>query len=303
MNASPPTADTIVARARELLDRNDPHGAIDLIARFFMSNPPQAPRGLHLVRGLAYLRLNVWQIAIHSFRAELYLDPENTFAREQLDALTRQVFPTGSSRPAERPWQTALGANTIRQLEMASQRYEWRSVPMVKNCFDFAIYPLLLDRVRPRTIVEIGTLYGGSASWLSDLTGAMGLATEIYSIDVFNMPLVQPPRVTFMHGDGRDLAKTLPPEFLAALPRPLLVIEDADHARETSLAVLNFFHPVLRGGEYIVVEDGMSAPGPQQALHEFFAAHGNDYDVDATLCDYFGTNVTWCVNGFLRKRG
>jgi len=63
-----------------------------------------------------------------------------------------------------------------------------------------------------------------------------------------------------------------------------------------------FFDSVLYAGEYVVVEDGMSAPGARAALTQFFAERGKDYEVDSTYCDYFGYNVTWCLNGFLRRR-
>jgi cephalosporin hydroxylase len=195
-----------------------------------------------------------------------------------------------------------LPAAAGQRFEMAAQRYTYRGVPLVKNCFDLAIYPLLLHQVRPATIIEIGTLYGGSALWLSDMTGAMGFDTHIYTIDVMHMAVPRPPRVTFLHGDGQALGRTLTPEFLQRIPRPLLVIEDADHSLATSLAVLKFFHPVLRSGEYIVIEDSMTSTGALDALRAFLAEHGAEYDVDANYCDYFAENLTWCVNGFLRKR-
>ena len=294
------TPQTIVARARELLSRNDPAGAIQILDAYLQANPqPPPPRGLHLARGLAQRNTT---LALHGFEAELCLDPDNLEARERFEQLRAQMYPTGSSQPQQRIWQTALSPDAIQHFERNSQRCTYRGIPMVKNCFDLAIYPMLLWQIKPATIIEIGTFYGGSAAWLSDLTGSFGLDTHIYSIDVKGMPLLQPPRVTFMQGDGRGLASLLSPQFIDQLARPLLVIEDADHREPTTTAVLNFFHPILRSGEYIVVEDGMSATGPVQALQIFFAAHGNEYEVDARWCDYFGTNVTWCVNGFLRKR-
>jgi cephalosporin hydroxylase len=295
----------MVARARELLSNNDPTGANQLIDSYLQAHPhpqPPPPRGLHLARGIAYLQRNVAFLALHGFEAEMYLYPDNLEARERFNDLRAQMYPTGSSQPQQRKWETSLSQETIRNFESNSQRYTYRGVPMIKNCFDMAIYPMLLWQIKPATIIEVGTFYGGSAAWLSDLTGGFGLDTHIYSIDVQGMPLLQPPRVTFMKGDGRALERSLSPQFIAELPRPLLVIEDADHSQLTTTAVLNFFHPILRSGEYIVVEDGLSAPGPVQALQMFFAAHGNEYEVDARCCDFFGTNVTWCVNGFLRKR-
>jgi cephalosporin hydroxylase len=41
--------------------------------------------------------------------------------------------------------------------------------------------------------------------------------------------------------------------------------------------------------------------GPLRAIHEFLARAGDRYEVDRTLCDYYGTNVTWNVDGYLRR--
>jgi len=119
-------------------------------------------------------------------------------------------------------------------------------------------------------------------------------------------------RVTFLEGNGRHLEQVLTRERLAAMPKPWLVVEDADHSYETSLAVLRFFHPHLAKGDYIVVEDGIisdlypeSCPGhssgPHLALKEFLAREGASYEIDPHYCDFFGRNVTWATNGFLKR--
>ncbi|MDB6053065.1 MAG: HlpA protein, partial [Verrucomicrobiales bacterium] len=122
---------------------------------------------------------------------------------------------------------------------------------------------------------------------------------------------VKHPRVSFEQADGRALEKTLNPEFLASLPRPWLVIEDADHAYETSVAVLKFFGPLMQEGEYLVVEDGIISDlskdatymsGPHKALKEYLPLHP-EYEIDGEFCDFFGYNLTWCTNGFLRRKG
>ena len=108
------------------------------------------------------------------------------------------------------------------------------------------------------------------------------------------------------------LSDTLSADFLAGLPRPMMIIEDADHNSVTTLAVLHFFDQWLRAGEYIVVEDGIVdelfdqdrianlGGGPRPAIADFLRARGADYEVDTRLCDFFGPNMTWSVNGYLR---
>jgi cephalosporin hydroxylase len=79
----------------------------------------------------------------------------------------------------------------------------------------------------------------------------------------------------------------------------------------TSLAVLNFLHKWLVAGEYIIVEDGiitdmgdagMYRGRPRAAVEHFLSTHASEYEVDSRYCDWFGQNVTWNVNGFLRRR-
>jgi cephalosporin hydroxylase len=92
----------------------------------------------------------------------------------------------------------------------------------------------------------------------------------------------------------------------------MLVIEDSAHSYETSRAALEFFHHQVVAGDYLVVEDGVVrflhgkayreyGDGPLRAVASFLEAHGEDYEIDRGLCDFFGPNVTWNPNGYLRR--
>ncbi len=73
--------------------------------------------------------------------------------------------------------------------------------------------------------------------------------------------------------------------------------------------MLDFFDPVLASGDYIVVEDGviqtlLESPGPagvSQAITAFLDRRGSDYEIDVSICDRFGYNVTNNPNGWLRR--
>ncbi|HUK06414.1 MAG TPA: hypothetical protein VLX09_00970 [Stellaceae bacterium] len=44
------------------------------------------------------------------------------------------------------------------------------------------------------------------------------------------------------------------------------------------------------------------SPHVQEHVREaLLAERGADYAIDARYCDWFGRNVTWNVNGFLRR--
>lgn len=201
---------------------------------------------------------------------------------------------------------TDLPYDLLMRIQEGAMAYTYRGRPLLKNPFDLAIYPLLLERLRPRTLIEIGSHRGGSALWFADQREDLG----VWSIDVEPPVDAVHPRVTFLRGDAMDLGATLSPGFLERLERPLLVVEDSSHQAAAVTSVLEFFDPWLRPGEYIVVEDGileaMRVPqlyggGPLHAIRAFLARAGRRYEIDRSLCDYFGRNVTWNVDGYLRR--
>jgi cephalosporin hydroxylase len=204
---------------------------------------------------------------------------------------------------------SAIPKHLLDSIQRGHFLYTYKGIPTFKNPFDWALYPILLWEVRPKTIIEIGSNQGGSAAWLADTMRAYGYSFYIHSVDINQVPL-QLPNVTFHKGDANQLGGSLSADFMLSLERPLLVIEDSLHEMTTSLAVLNFFHNWLVTGEYIIVEDGiitdMAGPescagGPRAAVEHFLADHAAEYTVDARYCDWWGQNVTWNVNGFLRR--
>ncbi len=250
--------------------------------------------------------------ALEAAKAELLINPEHAETKAQIEWLTKALEkPKKQKIPTkDRHWGTTLPPETLDSIQNASHNYSYKGVPMIKNPFDFAIYPLLIWHQKPRTIIEIGTKDGASALWFGDMLDNYGIDGHIYSIDIVKVTRLSHQRVTFMEGDGRALQETLSEDFIRSLPRPLLIIEDADHSYETSKHVLEYFHPYIRAGEYIVIEDGIISDlcqdqsfnsGPHKALKEFLTEYEDQYVIDDEYCDFFGYNLTWCTNGFLKK--
>ena len=136
-------------------------------------------------------------------------------------------------------------------------KYSYRGVPTLKSPFDIALYQLLLWEQKPRTLIEIGSKWGGSALWFSDILRSYGVDCAIHSVDIDPPKNLEFPGVFFHRGDGRRLSDALSPDLLERMHRPLMIIEDADHRPATTSSVLHFFDRWLRPGEYIVVEDGI----------------------------------------------
>jgi len=208
-----------------------------------------------------------------------------------------------------RPFKVGLPQDALVRVQEGAFKTRYRGLVCCKNPFDLVLYVQLLERLRPRTIIEVGSFAGGSALWLRDQVRALEIECAIISIDI-RPPHQQFDGVVFCPGDSFAPETSFPNDAIAAAPHPWLVIEDSAHRYESTLAVLRYFDPRLEKGDYVVVEDGvladlpgdsyaMLADGPNRAVAAFLTSTGDRYDIDVGLCDYYGPNVTYCPNGWL----
>lgn len=56
---------------------------------------------------------------------------------------------------------SAVPRPNLRTIQTGTLRYTWRGVVCSKNPFDLALYPILLWKEKPATIIEIGSKEGG----------------------------------------------------------------------------------------------------------------------------------------------
>lgn len=213
--------------------------------------------------------------------------------------------------PNGRRWRSDIPFDLHFSIQQGVIEYTYRDVPTLKHPMEMALYTLLIWKLKPRTIVEIGSKAGGSAQWMADLMKIYGIDGKIISIDIAppKPPYVRP-EIAFLHGDANKLADCLSRDFLASIAHPLLVIEDSSHHSDATLAVLRFFDPVMQPGEYFIVEDGAVSDmgddshrggGPGHAISQFLLETKGRYQIDASYCDRYGHNVTGNPNGYLRR--
>lgn len=204
---------------------------------------------------------------------------------------------------------TAIEKATFLAIQRGTLNYDYKHVRCCKNPFDLALYQMLIWRERPRTILELGTLNGGSALWFADILRMFEIEGHVHSLDIADPPNLVDPMITFYRGDIHDLSATWPENWVSTLPRPILLIDDAGHQYSMSKAAIAYAAEVLRRGEYLVVEDGIITPmgeegrydgGPLRAIEEHLHLH-RTFSVDRSYCDFFGNNMTWNVDGFLRR--
>jgi len=189
---------------------------------------------------------------------------------------------------------TEFGVDVLLTCQGAPSLLRWRGIPLMKNVFDFAMYPALIAELRPRTVFEIGSGLGASAIWLADNLAICGIEGRIHSVDRAKVA-IDYPGVEFVQGDCSDPEHLFAPKFLHSEPHPWLVIEDAHHNVD---AVLEHFHGYLSPGDYLVVED---SDVKRDTLRGFVGAHPGDYLVDTRFTDNFGRNATCAADSiFIR---
>jgi cephalosporin hydroxylase len=213
-----------------------------------------------------------------------------------------------------RDFAVSLPAPALAAIQQGVLKMTYKGRRFCKNPFDLVLYLRLLEALRPRTIIEIGTSEGGSALWFRDQASALGFEATVHSFDVKPPADFDEPGIVIGAADAFNLESTLPAEALRAAAHPWLVVEDSAHEFDSTLAVLRYFDRLVQPGDYVVVEDGVVADlpgeayrryddGPNRAVAAFLVEAGDRYEIDTGLCDYFGHNVTYCPNAWLRVAG
>lgn len=167
----------------------------------------------------------------------------------------------------------------------------------VKSPMDLALYSMLIWEQKPRTIIEFGSLQGGSALWFADQMQSQLGAGAVHSFDINPesvSPRAQDPFITYHRADLRDPA-TLDQELFRNLPHPWLVIDDA---HTNVFNVLDWVGQFMTTGDYYVIED-VSGALPPDELARLLASR--ELLVDTFYCDNFGYNCTISPNGWLRR--
>ncbi|MBO1351997.1 MAG: cephalosporin hydroxylase [Hormoscilla sp. GUM202] len=196
----------------------------------------------------------------------------------------------------------------------------WKGVTIDKDPTQIAAYPMLLYELRPKTIIELGALKGGSAIWLADNLEIFGIEGKVYSVDVdldrLDETAKADSRIHFLEGDCNKINIALKPELLSDLPHPWLIIEDA---HVNMVGVVEYFHENgLQSGDYLIVEDtnkfmwevwldwddqAYIELGLQKVddFRKWLMKHENDYEIDTFYQDMYGYNASKNWNSILKR--
>jgi cephalosporin hydroxylase len=180
------------------------------------------------------------------------------------------------------------------------KRMHYRGVRILKVPSDLWNYQEIFVEHRVQWVLETGTRHGGSALFFSDLLQLNGSPGRVVSIDIdpsANMVRAHP-NIDCLLGDSasHDMMKLI----LSILPierGTLFVILDSDHAKAHVLRELEALTPLLKKGDYLLVEDTcvnghpvrpQFGPGPYEAVEEFMARHASEYVHDVARESKFG---------------
>jgi cephalosporin hydroxylase len=185
-----------------------------------------------------------------------------------------------------------LGQTQLLYSQGAGPAFRWRSIPCFKTVYDLAIYAMLLDELRPATIIELGSGAGGSALLFADLCTSIGLNTQIMSVDQEAVQEFSDARIAFIQSDCASWLEAMA-RSNTELARPCLVVEDF-HGELSGF--VEHIDSILRAGDYLVIED--SNP-KQNAIAQTIASL--PYAVDSKYTDFFGVNCTSAINSIFVK--
>src|SRR5262245_6882728 len=160
------------------------------------------------------------------------------------------------------------------------KRQHYRGVRILKVPTDLWNYQEIFTEHRIHWVVETGTLHGGSALYFADLLQIGRAPGKVITIDVADQArqVLSHPRIEFISASSASEATAA--RVAALLPAErgaLFMILDSDHSKAHVLRELQLLTPLMRRGDYLVVEDTCVnghpvrpefGPGPMEALEE-----------------------------------
>ncbi len=182
---------------------------------------------------------------------------------------------------------------------------KYRGIRYVKCPFDYVIYQMILEEIKPDLVVEIGTFQGGGALYIADIISKWG--GIVHTIDIVNCVedeiVEEHPNIFLFRNGYQGYDTSLAKEF-----KRVLVIDDGSHYSYDVKEAFEKFNHLVCQGSYYIIEDGsiyFTDPsslegGPVKAIEEILSENSK-FQIDRKWCDFFGLNATFNTDGYLRR--
>jgi cephalosporin hydroxylase len=192
------------------------------------------------------------------------------------------------------------------------KRVSYRGVRTLKNPLDLWNYQEIIAERGIEWVLETGTRHGGSALFFADLLENRRAAGLVVSVDVdhASLQIAAHPKLRLLKGDS--VSAQIQESIRSLIPAqrgPMFVILDSDHRRDHVLRELDAYVPLMRSGDYLVVEDTCVnghpvrpdfGPGPMEAIEEFLEANRDVLAPDVAREEKFG--CTFAPRGYFTKK-
>lgn len=185
------------------------------------------------------------------------------------------------------------------------RRNTWFGAHTWKAPNDLWLYQEIIHVLQPGLIIETGTAFGGSATYLAWLLDHEQHG-RVVSVDIAARATPPHPRVTYLAGSSTDPEIVAQVKAMVPAGETVMVILDSDHSERHVYDELSAYADVVTPGSYLVVEDtnvnGHPAhpnhgPGPMEAVRRFVAER-DDFVVDPSMHRLL---LTLNPEGYLRR--
>ena len=179
---------------------------------------------------------------------------------------------------------------------------KWKGLTLMKDPMTLSIYMMMIQDIKPKTILEFGTYDGGSALWMEDTMKSLSLDCKIHTFDINpdRVKLPEDSKIKYHELDNNKINEFIDQsrELFENMESPILMIEDS-HVNVDE--VVRSIDPFLKSGDYLVIEDTLDRKKYQDTILSEDGISSMNYEVDTYYCDFWGVNNSWNVNSIFRK--
>lgn len=187
----------------------------------------------------------------------------------------------------------------------------WHGIRTLKLPSDMWNYQEIIFEREIDFVIETGTRHGGSALFFADTLKARNAKGFVISVDIESESNIikQHDDIHFLLGDSGSAEMAAKIANLMPDDRgPVFMILDSDHSRDHVWRELNILVPLLRCGDYLVVEDSNInghpvrpdfGPGPWEAIMDYLKKHPDTLLHDKARERKFGS--TAATDGYYIK--
>ena len=181
-------------------------------------------------------------------------------------------------------------------------KHKWKGLTLMKDPMTLSIYMMMIQNLKPRTILEFGTYDGGSTLWMEDTLKSLSLDCNIHTFDInqerVNLPSTSNIKFHKLDNHNIDQFVNANKALFENIESPILMIEDS---HENTNGIIRAINPFLKSGDYLVIEDTFSQKKYKNTILSENGIRNMNYEVDTFYCDFWGVNNSWNINSIFRK--